>query len=109
MDDLFAAADELQPLPMAGADIGYLRQARLPLDDVELMQRLVSEVPWRSEQITVWGKTHWQPRLIAWYGDEGCDYSYSGTRQVALPWSPCSASSGRWSKTMPAWPSTACC
>jgi alkylated DNA repair dioxygenase AlkB len=88
IDDLFASADEMQPLPMDGADISCLRRMQLPLDEVEVMARLVSEVPWRSEKITVWGKTHVQPRLIAWYGDEGCSYSYSGMRMEALPWSP---------------------
>jgi len=88
IDDLFASTDELQPLPMDGADISYLRRMQLPLDEDDVMAQLVSEVPWRSEKITVWGKTHMQPRLIAWYGDEGCNYTYSKTTMVALAWSP---------------------
>lgn len=31
---------------------------------------------------------HMQPRLIASYGDEGVTYRYSGTVNVALPWTP---------------------
>jgi alkylated DNA repair dioxygenase AlkB len=31
---------------------------------------------------------HMQPRLTASYGDEGITYRYSGTVNVALPWTP---------------------
>ena len=31
---------------------------------------------------------HMQPRLTASYGDEGVTYKYSGTVNVALPWTP---------------------
>lgn len=31
---------------------------------------------------------HMQPRLTASYGDEGVTYRYSGTTNVALPWTP---------------------
>jgi alkylated DNA repair dioxygenase AlkB len=31
---------------------------------------------------------HMQPRLTASYGDEGVSYRYSGTLNVALPWTP---------------------
>ena len=31
---------------------------------------------------------HMQPRLTASYGDEGMTYRYSGTINVALPWTP---------------------
>lgn len=31
---------------------------------------------------------HMQPRLIASYGDSGVTYRYSGTVNVALPWTP---------------------
>ncbi len=31
---------------------------------------------------------HWQPRLLASYGDPGVVYRYSGKDNVALPWQP---------------------
>lgn len=31
---------------------------------------------------------HMQPRLTASYGDDGVTYRYSGTENVALPWTP---------------------
>ena len=34
----------------------------------------------------MWGKRFPQPRLIAWYGDEGSAYAYSGIALKPLPW-----------------------
>ena len=52
----------------------------------ELLDALIEATPWRSETIRLFGKTHRQPRLIAWYADDGLTYSYSGSRLVATPW-----------------------
>lgn len=50
------------------------------------MRRLIDEIRWRAENIVVWGKTYPQPRLIAWYGDAGMIYTYSGICLTPLPW-----------------------
>lgn len=72
----------------AHATILY-RQAFLPLDkSQEIFDTLQKDVSWRHEKITVWGKTHNQPRLVAWYGDAGKSYSYSGIVLRPLPWLP---------------------
>lgn len=54
----------------------------------KILGRLIADVPWRREKIVVWGKTYLQPRLIAWYGDLGCSYTYSGITLTPLPWDP---------------------
>lgn len=36
----------------------------------------------------MWGRKIRQPRLIAWYGDAGRVYAYSGLRLDPLPWTP---------------------
>ena len=41
--------------------------------------------PWEQKP-GVFG--HMQPRLTASYGDEGVTYRYSGTVNVAIPWTP---------------------
>ncbi len=49
---------------------------------------LKKDILWRQDQITLYGKTHQTPRLHAWYGDKGAEYSYS---QIQLPrndWHP---------------------
>ncbi|CAM4014857.1 alpha-ketoglutarate-dependent dioxygenase AlkB [Flavobacterium antarcticum] len=52
----------------------------------ELFNKLFSETPWRSDSITIFGKTHPQPRLTAFYGSENLDYSYSNIKMNANPW-----------------------
>lgn len=43
-----------------------------------LFKQLISEVPWQSDTITVFGKTYDQPRLTALFGESGKPYTYSG-------------------------------
>jgi alkylated DNA repair dioxygenase AlkB len=50
------------------------------------MHQLIDEVRWRAENIVVRGRTYPQPRLIAWYGDAGMIYTYSGIQLTPLPW-----------------------
>ncbi len=51
-----------------------------------LFVELRDTTAWRQEIATLYGRKINQPRLTAWYGDEGNDYTYSGIKNVALPW-----------------------
>ena len=53
-----------------------------------LMEDLVKTVPWESHTIKMFGKEYPQPRLVAWFGDPGSDYSYSGLKMNVRPWIP---------------------
>lgn len=63
-----------------------LRRLALPFPAPKLLSDLIRDTPWRSEEVIVWGKRHLQPRLIAWFGDEGRNYTYSGISMNPLPW-----------------------
>lgn len=54
----------------------------------ELLEKLNAEIPWQQDNITVFGKTHPQPRLTALYGNEGKPYGYSGIIMQPHAWSP---------------------
>jgi alkylated DNA repair dioxygenase AlkB len=71
---------------MQDAELHYLHQLSLAEAPHIVMRRLIDEVPWRAEKIVVWGRTYPQPRLIAWYGDAGKNYTYSGLSLSPLPW-----------------------
>jgi alkylated DNA repair dioxygenase AlkB len=86
MDDLFRTSLTLEPISLEDAELYYLRQQPLAQTAEAVMKQLIDEVPWRAENIVVWGKTYPQPRLTAWYGDDGADYTYSGIRLDPLPW-----------------------
>src|SRR5688572_27329875 len=87
-DDLLLARSTLERIPLEDAEIYYLRQLPLAQSGAALMKQLITEVPWRAENIVVWGKNVSQPRLIAWYGDQEAHYTYSGIRHDPLPWTP---------------------
>lgn len=75
-----------EALPIVDAQITLWRHVDIG-DDRLTLDRLITETPWREERVTVWGKSHFQPRLVAWYGDLGTPYSYSGSKLLAVPWS----------------------
>lgn len=76
-------APEIIDLP--DGELAYFPDAGLR-DTHDLLRRLIDTVHWRQEHITLFGKTHPQPRLIAWYGDEHAHYSYSGLQHAPRPW-----------------------
>jgi alkylated DNA repair dioxygenase AlkB len=71
---------------MPDAEVYYLRHLPLAETAHAVMRQLIDEVPWRAEKIVVWRKAFPQPRLIAWYGDVGTNYTYSGITLCPLPW-----------------------
>ena len=54
-------------------------------------ERLMDELPWRQETITLFGKKIRQPRLSAWIGDPEAVYVYSGLENRPRPWTPATA------------------
>ena len=50
--------------------------------------KLFHEIPWQQDAITVFGKTHPQPRLTALFGNEGKPYSYSNIVMQPHSWNP---------------------
>jgi alkylated DNA repair dioxygenase AlkB len=63
-----------------------------PFLDQKESSRFFSEVEqqvkWQAREILIFGRRVLQPRLVAWQGDPGCDYRYSGTTWTPDPWSP---------------------
>lgn len=57
-------------------------------EDSVILSRLIHNIDWRQESVTLFGKTHLQPRLSAWYGDNDAVYTYSGIRHEPRFWTP---------------------
>lgn len=83
--DLFDQATPEQ-LPMPEAEVWLTRKLDLGRDSEYFLNTLIAETSWKSETITLWGRTMLQPRLTAWHGDPGLDYSYSGIQLVPEKW-----------------------
>jgi alkylated DNA repair dioxygenase AlkB len=54
----------------------------------ELFQLLKNEIPWQHDEITVYGKKHFQPRLTSLYGNDGKSYGYSNIIMRPNRWNP---------------------
>ncbi len=51
-------------------------------------QKLLADIPWKNDEAVIFGKHIVTARKVAWYGDTGFSYTYSGTTKQALPWTP---------------------
>lgn len=76
----------MRPLPIDDAELLFCERVDLGADPDALLTRLIAHCAWQQETISLFGKSHLQPRLIAWYGDENAHYTYSGTSHAPLPW-----------------------
>ena len=87
--DLFAPqpSDNLLPFDGIVNDLGFV------LEDPQILyQQLLDELPWQSDKVTLFGKTHITTRKIVWMGDTSADdslaYRYSGHTREIIPWHP---------------------
>ena len=84
MTDLFppAPTDNLLPYDGQVNDLGII------LDDSNrLYQELLTTLPWHSDIVSLFGKTHDTTRQIVWMGENDTIYQYSGHSRQAIPWS----------------------
>ena len=84
MTDLFAPAPTDNLLAYDGKvnDIGVI------IDDANtLYNTLLDELPWQSDIVTLFGKTHVTTRQIVWMGDKDANYQYSGHTRQTVQWS----------------------
>jgi alkylated DNA repair dioxygenase AlkB len=78
----------LTQLTMPDADVSMDRAFYSPTESDALFADLTANIVWEQKPIQFMGKTVMQPRLTAWYGDEGKSYTYSGLTVEPMPWTP---------------------
>ena len=81
------AAEPDNLLPSDGVALYYGRV----LNEAEAHQHLESllrEIPWKHDELVMFGQRFITARQVAWFGEPGCSYTYSGTTRPALPWTP---------------------
>lgn len=75
-------------LDLPDADVTYFPELYTPEKATALFNRLLKETHWQQDEITLFGKTHPQPRLTALYAENGKPYSYSNITMYPKPFSP---------------------
>lgn len=92
-ENLFAASPgavaEPVRLPIRDAQIDYFSEFADERLASEWFAALMREgaVAWRQDSLMMYGRAVRIPRLNAWYGDAGLNYSYSGIPMNPQPWS----------------------
>lgn len=84
MDSLFHS--EPIQLNLPDSDVIYIPNFFNKTEADKIFMELLNDTPWQQDLITVFGKTHLQPRLTALYGNEGKPYSYSNIKMLPHNW-----------------------
>jgi len=88
MKSLFENSGEFISFDVPDAEIIYYPHFFESGKADELFRILSDEIPWQQDNITVFGKTHPQPRLTSLFGNEGKPYSYSNIIMQPNLWNP---------------------
>ena len=83
--DLFEFDKTLNLLPSDGT-VNYFGSIMEVSESQKYFDILMKSIPWKNDEVVVYGKHIITKRKIAWYGDEEYGYHYSNTSKVALPW-----------------------
>lgn len=75
-------------LPMPDAEVLFYPGFFGAIEREQLFEALTRDIHWAEQNITIYGKSVKVPRLVAWYGDVGKSYTYSGTTMRPEPWIP---------------------
>lgn len=82
---MHALAAQTNLAPYEG-QIYWLREFYPPDQATAYFQRFLHHLAWQEEQLFIYGRWLKVPRLMAWYGDVGAQYRYSGVNHHPLPW-----------------------
>ena len=78
--------DFQENIELQDAKIVFIEHFFTPSVSDRFLEDLTLNLDWKQGEIRLFGKPVLEPRLSAWYGDEGKTYIYSGKKQQPLPW-----------------------
>ena len=73
-------------VPWDTPDFRYRPDFIEPAEADRLFELLWRDLAWERREIVLFGRRLMQPRLVAWYGDPGATYRYSGQTLQPRPW-----------------------
>jgi alkylated DNA repair dioxygenase AlkB len=83
-----APAPECRELELHEGEARLWPAAFTPDEASRLFEALRAGVHWCQEEILIFGQRRLVPRQVAWHGDAGASYTYSGTDHQPAPWTP---------------------
>ncbi|MDZ4724575.1 MAG: alpha-ketoglutarate-dependent dioxygenase AlkB [Leptospira sp.] len=85
MSDLFPIDRNVNLLPFGGI-VNYFGPILNAEESSLLLNSLLNETPWKYDEAVIFGKHIYTKRKVAWFGDAGFSYHYSGIERKAIPW-----------------------
>lgn len=85
--DLFPPDPRANVLPHDGK-VTYFGPVFPDSDSRRIFDSLLSSIAWAPDEVVLFGKRIVTSRKVAWYGEAGLSYRYSGTTKHPLPWTP---------------------
>jgi len=53
-----------------------------------ICKELLDTIPWKQDEVVMFGKKIMTKRKVAWYADAGITYTYAGIKKSGLVWTP---------------------
>ncbi|MEY2830877.1 MAG: hypothetical protein RLZZ574_135 [Cyanobacteriota bacterium] len=79
-------SNEAQNFELPDGDLIFYPAAFTTTEADRFLKNLKQETFWQQDNIKMYGKEIPLPRLTAWYGDSGRNYTYSGIAMNPHPW-----------------------
>jgi alkylated DNA repair dioxygenase AlkB len=87
MLSLFPISPDQNLLPYEG-EVYYYADFFTPKESHDFLRILTDEIPWKHDEVVIFGKVIQTLRKVAWYADYERPYTYSGRTKIGLPWTP---------------------
>jgi alkylated DNA repair dioxygenase AlkB len=87
MLSLFPVSSSENLLPFDG-EVYYYPNFFNPSESQAYLTQLTVEIPWKHDELVIFGKVIQTRRKVAWYADHNKSYTYSGRTKVGLSWTP---------------------
>ena len=52
----------------------------------QMCKELLDTIPWKQDEVVMFGKKIMTKRKVAWYADAGITYTYAGVQKLGLQW-----------------------
>lgn len=76
---------EINLLPFDGT-LNYYGQVLNKKESDHYFELLMNQIPWKNDELVIFGKKLITSRKVAWYGDSEFEYTYSNITKRAMLW-----------------------
>jgi alkylated DNA repair dioxygenase AlkB len=84
--DLFIKESVAPNLLPVDGEVNYINTFLSHSQADTLFDSLLTSIAWSHDEIVMFGRKIITSREVAWYGDSGLNYRYSGVTKQPLPW-----------------------